>query len=220
MIIISNSRWRPTETMRNRVCRRKKSFWNASSTCQEKSGRERIVWRYDPILVSKKIHSGFPFSDVRKVFWKTRNHAEKCVISFLDMWQEHPEERRVFGIERNHCFESEEIAASLSKIAGKYGLGLECCSRAPWFQPFFDSESKMHWRELIARISGKELAFPKDKNQRKECGCASKRWHRRVQYLFAQLPLLLCELQSESCFKQYKKTWSGFSLIVGKIISN
>ncbi|MGB4695918.1 MAG: DUF1848 domain-containing protein [Bacilli bacterium] len=138
-----------------------------------KIGKERIVWRYDPILVSKKNTQDFHFRMFEKFSERLANHAEKCVISFLDMYRNTQRNAGSLGLKEITVSESEEIAASLSKIAGKYGLRLECCSEPHDFSRFSIPKAKCIDGELIARISGKELAFPKDKNQRKECGCAS-----------------------------------------------
>lgn len=59
-------------------------------------GKERVVWRYDPILLNDKYTMQYHMKYFRVLCDKLADHTEKCTISFLDLfgYSIRPSERR------------------------------------------------------------------------------------------------------------------------------
>ena len=65
-----------------------------------------------------------------------------------------------------------EIAAGFSKIAGEFGIGIETCAEDIDLSGFGIGHGKCIDAKLIEELTDCKLDVRKDKNQRRECGCA------------------------------------------------
>jgi hypothetical protein len=137
----------------------------------EKIGRERTIWRYDPILISPEYPVSFHLDNFSKMAEILGIHTEKCVISFIDIYKklitklEEPEVRELSISEIN------EIAHGFSIIAKEQNLTMASCAEEYNLEKFGITKNKCIDDELVSRISGKDIRIKKDKNQRPACGC-------------------------------------------------
>ena len=56
-------------------------------TLSEKIGKKRVIWRYDPILLSEKYDLEFHYRQFEFFVEKLHCHTEKCIISFIDFYK-------------------------------------------------------------------------------------------------------------------------------------
>ncbi len=137
----------------------------------KKIGKERIIWRYDPILLSEEYsiekHVNF-FEDMVK---QLHPYTEKCIISFIDFYKK--TERNLSGTSVGVLDNKEivEIASSFAKIANTYGIKLETCAEYVDFQYIGINHGRCIDNELVEKITGKMVLAKKDKNQRDKCLC-------------------------------------------------
>jgi hypothetical protein len=52
----------------------------------DKIGAHRIIWRYDQILLSKRISLGYHVDHFGNMSRRLSGYTEKCIISFVDMY--------------------------------------------------------------------------------------------------------------------------------------
>lgn len=137
----------------------------------DKIGKEKVIWRYDPIFFSERYSPEYHLKAFKSIAGALKGYSDQCVISFIDIYskiRKNMEELSYSDLSdkefRNFIKELSEIAAAhdfkLSSCAEKmdlseYGIGHNCCVD----------------KELIEKITGCRLKVNKDKNQRKECGC-------------------------------------------------
>ena len=137
----------------------------------EMIGPERVVWRYDPILVSDKYTFDYHVKYFELLAKKLAPYTQKCTISFLDMYVK--TERNVAGLNiQPWTLELQDaMAKSLAEIAHSYGLELETCAEGIELEKYGIKHAHCIDGELFAKLLGCPLKVGKDKNQRKECGC-------------------------------------------------
>lgn len=137
----------------------------------EMIGPERVVWRYDPILVSDKYTFDYHVKYFELLAKKLASYTQKCTISFLDMYVK--TERNVAGLNiQPWTLELQDaMAKSLAEIAHSYGLELETCAEGLELEKYGIKHAHCIDGELFAKLLGCPLKVGKDKNQRKECGC-------------------------------------------------
>lgn len=137
----------------------------------EMIGPERVVWRYDPILVSDKYTFDYHVKYFELLAKKLASYTQKCTISFLDMYVK--TERNVAGLNiQPWTLELQDaMAKSLAEIAHSYGLELETCAEGIELEKYGIKHAHCIDGELFAKLLGCPLKVGKDKNQRKECGC-------------------------------------------------
>ena len=149
----------------------KKELINAFIELSKKIGRERVIWRYDPILLTSRFNKEYHFKWYKYLAEKLHPYTQKCIISFVDLYSKTERNTKSLGIIPFTDESMKEIAGEFSSIAQKYGIQLETCSEAMDFSEFGIKHGKCIDDELISRITGKTLSIGKDPNQRESCGC-------------------------------------------------
>ncbi|MEY8762401.1 MULTISPECIES: DUF1848 domain-containing protein [Clostridium] len=136
-----------------------------------KIGRDRVIWRYDPIVLTDRFTKEYHCKCFEYLAEKLGPYTDKCVISFLDLYRKTERNLRsinVLPIGKNDMF---QLAEKFSKIAFRYDLTVETCSEDIDLSRFNISHGRCIDDKLISHIVGQKLSVEKDPNQRKACGC-------------------------------------------------
>ena len=131
-------------------------------------GAKRIIWRYDPIILTPKYTAEYHVHYFEELAKRLSGHTQKCVISFVDLYRHLGKLFTPLG-----KAEIYELAGRFSDIANKYDLTLEACAEAIDLSRFGIGHGHCIDGELLERIIDQPLSLSKDKNQREECGCMS-----------------------------------------------
>jgi len=140
----------------------------------EMIGADRVILRYDPILINDKYTSDYHVIVFDKILQELHNYTKKVTISFIDTSYK--------GVIRNtqklrleSLTEAAEIklAATLAKTAHKYGLQIETCAEKLDLHRYGIGRARCIDSELFSKLLGKHLIVRKDAGQRPECGCAT-----------------------------------------------
>jgi hypothetical protein len=137
-------------------------------------GAERVVWRYDPILISKRYPVEYHVQAFGKIAAELHDYTRKVTISFID------EDYK--GVKNNIRdlallpFPSEtqiELSSRLAEIAQSYGLVIDTCAEKIELQQFGISHARCIDDRLFSKLLCCHLDVCKDKTQRPECGCVA-----------------------------------------------
>lgn len=136
-----------------------------------KIGKEKVIWRYDPIFFNEKYSFEYHKKWFEYIAAKLENNTEKCIISFLDYYPKI--KKRLIDNKIPEVTENQmsEFAFFLSSIGKKYNIKIEsCCEKADLS---FAGIEHGHCIDpkLINKISEQQYNFKKDKSQRQNCGC-------------------------------------------------
>ncbi|HIX53038.1 MAG TPA: DUF1848 domain-containing protein [Candidatus Lachnoclostridium stercoripullorum] len=137
------------------------------------AGRERVVWRYAPIFLSDRYTVDYHCRYFRVLAAKLGEYTEKCTVSFLDFYRSTARNMRSLHIREMTAAQQREMMERFSEIAGEYGLYIDTCSEAISLEDLGVSHASCVDRERLERIGGYRLNVGRDRNQRKECGCAA-----------------------------------------------
>ena len=137
----------------------------------EKIGKEKVIWRYDPILISKKYTIDYHLKAFEEIASNLANHTEKVVISFIDFYSKTQRNTRELDIRQMTDEEMTKLAEKMARIASRYNLIIETCAEQINLQEVGTQHGSCIDKKLIERILGCKLIVEKDKNQRGECGC-------------------------------------------------
>lgn len=144
------------------------------STFQELStiiGKQKVVWRYDPIIFTKKYTPEYHLKSFEQIATSLKSYTQKCVISFVDMYSKIEANMKTIG---SYNLAEEELflfAEKLSKIAKQNQMTIATCSEKIDFSKCGIEHNCCIDKTLIEQIIGHNINEKKDKNQRKECGC-------------------------------------------------
>lgn len=134
-------------------------------------GKKRMILRYDPIFLNENYTIEYHKKAFEKLCEKLEGYTEKCVISFIDLYQRTERNSKHLKIRAISKEEQYEIVESFVKIADKYGINIEMCSESNDFSSLGVKSGKCIDGDLIAELLGYNIEDRKDKNQREECGC-------------------------------------------------
>lgn len=134
-------------------------------------GPNRIIWRYDPILLTDMIDVDYHLRYFEELAKRLKGHTNRCVISFVDLYKKTVSNTRELMMKEPTDMEMHFLAHNLSSIAKDYGMEIVSCSESI----DLDFDGVRHGccidRNLIEEIVGYKIDVKKDKNQRRECGC-------------------------------------------------
>lgn len=134
-------------------------------------GPQRIMWRYDPILLSSELDIFYHINMFNFIATKLAGFTHKCVISFIDLYIKILKNIQIFEIKKISNNDMIEIATHINKIAHKYNLKVVSCAEKINLNKYGIEHGKCIDDKLIEEITQYPLNINKDENQRKECGC-------------------------------------------------
>ncbi len=137
----------------------------------EKIGKERVIWRYDPILISKRYTMNYHLQAFEEIADNLADYTERVVISFVDFYSKTKRNARELGIRQITDEEMFEVAGKMAQIASKYNLIIETCAEQINLHDIGIQHGSCIDKKLIERLLGCKLIAKKDKNQRAGCGC-------------------------------------------------
>ena len=136
-------------------------------------GKERVVWRYDPILLSEKYTIQYHIRHFRRLCGELADCTEKCTISFIDMYRNIRRSISALGIGGVSEDQMEELAEAFSEIAKEHGIYIDTCAEEADLGRLGVEHAACIDRRRLDRIGGYKLDIKKDPNQRTACGCVS-----------------------------------------------
>lgn len=139
----------------------------------ESIGRQRVIWRYDPIILNDQYSISWHFEKFDRIAKQLCRHTEKVTISFIDLYTKNSNSMRERNICELSCDQKNTIAKGLSEIAHSHNLKIDTCAEDIDLSVYGIDHAHCIDDRLIAKLLGCSIDAEKDKNQRLECGCAA-----------------------------------------------
>ena len=138
----------------------------------ERIGADRVLWRYDPILINERYSVRYHTETFRRMCDKLAGYTDTCTVSFLDLYRNIKSRIAPLGIRPPTDGEAEEIAGCFSPTAREYGIFVNTCSEDGDYSHLGIGHGACIDTKRLSCIGGVPLAVGRDKNQRGACGCA------------------------------------------------
>ena len=146
----------------------------------ERIGAERVIWRYDPIILSTLADAAFHRRTFRRIAEALRGYTRRCVVSLLDVYPK---------VRKNLCgadpagfslLDWDERAfgplmRSLARTASSHGMQMLSCAESIDLSPYGIAPGKCIDDGLIFRLFGVRASSRKDPGQRSRCKCVVSR---------------------------------------------
>ena len=149
------------------------SFTSDIYRLAEMIGPERVIWRYDPVLLSPKYTVDFHRQRFSQMAKALAGSTKRCVISFLDMYPSMQKEAARLGLRAPDRQEAETLAAYFADIAAHNGIKAETCAENIDLAHLGIAHGCCIDKALLEKIGGFKLHTKKDLNQRPFCGCCA-----------------------------------------------
>jgi len=137
-------------------------------------GKDRIIWRYDPILINTKYSAAYHIRAFEKIATELHNYTKKVTISFIDTnYRGLKSSADKVNLTTLTSEMQKELAYALAAIAHKYNLTIDTCAEEIDLREHGIGKARCLDNRLFSRLLSCNLNIEKDKNQRPECGCIS-----------------------------------------------
>ena len=134
-------------------------------------GRDRVIWRYDPVLLSDTIDIDFHINSFEEIAVELSAYTGKVIFSYIDCYKKTETALETLRIKTLRTEEKILIAKDFSRIAHSRGLAIESCAEDIDLSPYNIAHARCIDPALLGQISGKPVAYNRDKYQREHCGC-------------------------------------------------
>lgn len=130
-------------------------------------GRERVVWRYDPIILNDNLDIEYHKTEFYRMCEKLSYYTNTVTISFVDMYPK----LKTTLIRPIAINEITELSEYIGFTAREFGLrAVACCEKDDLLRYGIERSSCID-RKRIEKVCGYSLDIKADKNQREGCGC-------------------------------------------------
>lgn len=137
----------------------------------EKTGRERVIWRYDPIIFSDEYIPERHLESFSHIAEKLRGYTEKCVFSLVDIYfSKNSRNLMRLGEKKISPEELDDFLKNMADIARKNDLALASCAEGISAEKYGIEHNSCIDKALIERITGSKLNVKPD-GQRPNCQC-------------------------------------------------
>lgn len=154
------------------VPHKKEKMLGVFQRLSQKTGGKNVIWRYDPILFTKKYTPEYHVSAFRQIASALNGYTEKCVISFLDLYAKNRKNMETLGVYEPDGAKLNGFIKEIVQIANANGITVTSCAEAADLSAYGIAHNSCIDKKLIEAITGHEIKVKKDKNQRTGCGCA------------------------------------------------
>ena len=154
---------------------KKKELIPAFQRLSDTIGPEKVIWRYDPILVNDTYHVDYHLRAFDQIAKALNGYTEKCVISCVDTYTKNLKAMQRLGVQELDKKQMRELAASLRDIAAANNMVIATCAERIDLGDLSIEHNACIDKTLIERITGGKIKDTKknlkDAGQRPECGC-------------------------------------------------
>lgn len=141
-------------------------------------GPDRIVWRYDPIMLTNVTDGSFHRARFEKIAGALSRCTKRSVVSIMERYRK--VERRLrdlqsqgIGILQSSDEEWGALLSDLAETARRNGMSISACAQERDLTPFgIERGPCIDARQLSELFGGLQLDSKKDPSQRPFCGCA------------------------------------------------
>lgn len=130
-------------------------------------GKERILWRYDPIILNDALTIDYHKREFDRLCRKLSPFTRSVTISFVDTYAK-LKTNLIREISANEIY---ELSAFIGQTAKEHGLCAKACCEKLDLSDFGIGRASCIDKEVIEKICGCQLKLSADKNQRDCCGC-------------------------------------------------
>lgn len=145
----------------------------AFRTLAEKIGPERVIWRYDPILLTPRYTPEYHRRAFAEIAAALNGSTRRCTVSFCDDYSRSRTRMEEFGLIRPGKDEMLRLLAALSQTARREGMALDTCAEPLDTASLGIPHAHCIDADLVASITGRPFRAPRDRSQRPACGCAA-----------------------------------------------
>jgi len=190
----------------------------------EMIGKERVIWRYDPIILSNITDFKFHKAVFGKLFRELREFTNRVVVSIIDFYSTTKHnlgklEKMGFDFLLNpeENLELIELLCFFSKLVKDSAIEIFTCAERRNYSNVGIPPGKCIDDELIEKLWDIHLSYKKDLNQRKSCGCVVSKDIGANDTCLHNCPYCYATKNGNLAYSRYKKHNSSYNSILDNL---
>lgn len=136
-------------------------------------GKERIAWRYDPVLLTEKYTIETHSQTFERMTKMLAPYMDRCIFSFVEMYKKL--ETNMPELIPMTEGDKERLARGLGEIALKYGIHIQTCGTNGDYTCYGIHKSGCMTLDILGQANGIEFKSLKHKGLRQGCHCIESR---------------------------------------------
>lgn len=136
-------------------------------------GKQKIAWRYDPILLTKKYTKQVHYNTFDYMSKRLSPHIDRCIFSFVDMYKKLETNMPEIIILNNN--DKIEIAKNIGSIAKKHNMIIQTCATIEDFKQFGILQTGCMTSEILGNANNITFKKVRHSGNRQGCKCIENR---------------------------------------------
>jgi hypothetical protein len=136
-------------------------------------GKERLAWRYDPVLLTKEYTIKRHFETFRYIASRLTGHIDRCIFSFVEVYR-----KLQYNMPELILLtpgEMDQLACGLGKAAAEYNIRIQTCGTDVDFSRYGIQRSGCMTLETFGCANGVEFRSLRHRGMRHGCHCMESR---------------------------------------------
>lgn len=178
-------------------------------------GKERVAWRYDPVLLTDKYTIDTHKKTFEYMAEKLSPYIDRCIFSFVEMYkklQSNMPELIPLGIEDMNM-----LAQILGGIAKANGIYIQTCGTNSDFSKYGIHKSGCMTLDILGEANGIEFKTLKHKGMRQGCHCIESRDIGAYDTCMNGCKYCYANKNPQKAFENYKFHNPNSPLILGEL---
>lgn len=138
----------------------------AFAELSERIGKDRVILRYDPILLTDRYSIDFHKRSFAKLMQVLGNHTERVVVSFLDQYAKTKRNMKKIKLTELTDGDMHELGKFMVESAGVHKVTVETCAEAMDLSGIGIQHGKCIDADLIERLCNKTALSMESSNER------------------------------------------------------
>lgn len=133
-------------------------------------GKQRVVLRYDPILLTPRYDVDYHIRAFTKLIDTLHDSCDRVIISFVDLYKNTRANQEKIAMRALRKSDMIAIAKVLAPIGNKYGLPIQTCAEAVDLSSYGIESGACISREIMERLLNRPYDPPQGKGVH-DCAC-------------------------------------------------
>ena len=184
----------------------------------EKVGKQRVTWRYDPVLLTEKYTIETHLQTFEKMAETLAPYIDRCIFSFVEMYkklQTNMPEIIMMSEE-----DMDVLARGLGGIAGRYGIHIQTCGTNGDYSKYGIHSSGCMTLDILGKANGVTFKDLKHKGMRQGCHCIESRDIGAYDTCMNGCKYCYANKNPQKAFENYKLHGPASPLLLGNLNEN
>lgn len=151
--------------------RNKKDILEAIKMLSKKIGKDRVIVRYDPILLNQRYTPAYHGKAFASLCQQLDGYVNTYIISFVDLYKNTKKHAAHLGMVSMNDGNMLAVAKELYKSVRKYGIRVQTCAESIDLSDYGIRQGECVNREDLKQRLGREILLPTGKSVRSQCHC-------------------------------------------------